>query len=115
MFIINRRRKMPLLEAKGCLPTRKTNHQFAAYVTKVRSKLTNSLQSLRQNMNLNTVRAHFEFREDEDRKLSTKTFSPVAEVRQGEDAAHKLHLRNTTHAWNPSSAMSEADHMNLAV
>ena len=52
---------MPLLEAKGCLPTRKTNHQFAAYVTKVRSKLTNSLQSLRQNMNLNTVRAHFEF------------------------------------------------------
>ena len=116
MFIINSRPKMPLLEAKGCLPTRKTNHQFAAYVTKVRSKLTNSLQSLGQNMNLNTVRAHFEFLgKMRTGELSTKTFSPAAEVRQGEDAAHKLHLRNTTHAGNPSSAMSEADHMNLAV
>jgi hypothetical protein len=67
-------------------------------------------------MNLNAVRAHFEF---EGRRgtgeLSTKTCSLVAEACQGEDAAHKLHLRNTTHASNLSSAMSEADHMILAV
>jgi hypothetical protein len=89
------------------------------YVTEVLRKLTNSLQSLGQNMNLNAIRAHFEFLgKMRTGELSTKTFSPAPELRQGEqgeDAAHKLHLRNTTHALNPSSAMSEADHMILAV
>jgi hypothetical protein len=66
-------------------------------------------------MNLTLYAPTLNFREDEDRRIAHKTFSPVAEVGQGEDAAHKLHLRNTTHAGNSSSAMSEADHMILAV
>jgi hypothetical protein len=85
----------------------------------VQRKLTNSLQSLGQNMNLNTVRATLNFLgKMRTRELSTKTFSLAPEVRQyaqGEDEAQKLHLRNTTHEWNLSSSMSEADHMILAV
>ena len=69
-------------------------------------------------MNLKILRAHFEFGmnlEDEEQELSTKTFSQAGAMRQGEDEAHKLNLRNTTHTLNLSSAMSEADHMILAV
>src|SRR5258708_7006124 len=71
-------------------------------------KFTDLLQTVGHNMNLMTYAPTSNLREHEDRELPKENSLPAAKPRQGEDEAQKLHLRNTTHTSNPSSAMSES-------
>jgi TonB family protein len=71
-------------------------------------KFTDLLQTVGHNMNLMTYAPTSNLREHEDRELPKENSLPGAKPRQGEDEAQKLHLRNTTHASNPTSGMSES-------
>src|SRR5712675_1446681 len=82
--------------------------QVSPLVTKVSSKFTESLQNSGHNMNLMVYATTSNLLEPEDRELPKENSSPAGKLRQGEDEAQKLNLRNTTHTSNPSSAMSES-------
>ena len=56
----------------------------------------------------NEIRAHFEFEGTRGQRIAQRKFLADGELHAGEDEAQKLHLRNTTLASNPSSAMSES-------
>jgi hypothetical protein len=62
-------------------------------------------------MNLTTYVPALNRREDEELTLPENIF-PAIERREGEDAAEKLSLRNTTHSLIHSSAMSDSSSHN---